>query len=134
MKKNRTEVRIDNLMKKLADKNVSLHDAKTEKEHYAAKRARLKYEMEKGKLIDITKLSGVWEEVAILLQQSLLSIPDRVSNILASTNDPDKCAEVLTTELRVSLENISLGINNIAERVEDAEAQDEDEDEDDSRK
>lgn len=82
-------------------------------------KTRIKNEMERGRLLEakakaeIGELISVEEvkteafNVARVVRNNLLNIPDRVSALLASMNDTEKIHEVLTEEIRTALEEIT---------------------------
>ncbi|MGL5029385.1 MAG: hypothetical protein ACRC6C_04805 [Wolbachia pipientis] len=81
-------------------------------------KTRIKNEMERGKLLEakakaeIGELISVEEvkteafNVARVVRNNLLNIPDRVSVLLASINDTEKIHETLTEEIRTALEEL----------------------------
>nr|WP_246484042.1 hypothetical protein [Wolbachia endosymbiont of Rhagoletis cerasi] len=81
-------------------------------------KTRIKNEMERGKLLEakakaeIGELISVEEvkteafNVARVVRNNLLNIPDRVSALLASMNDTEKIHETLTEEIRTALEEL----------------------------
>ncbi|KAG8174666.1 hypothetical protein JTE90_027137 [Oedothorax gibbosus] len=81
-------------------------------------KTRIKNEMERGKLLEakakaeIGELISVEEvkteafNVARVVRNNLLNIPDRVSALLASINDTEKIHETLTEEIRTALEEL----------------------------
>ncbi|GFR08643.1 DNA methylase [Trichonephila clavata] len=85
-------------------------------------KTRIKNEMERGKLLEakakaeIGELISVEEvkteafNVARVVRNNLLNIPDRVSALLASMNNSEKIHETLTEEIRVALEELTQSI------------------------
>ncbi len=81
-------------------------------------KTRIKNEMERGRLLEakakaeIGELISVEEvkteafNVARVVRNNLLNIPDRVSALLASINDTEKIHETLTEEIRTALEEL----------------------------
>ncbi|WP_410529993.1 hypothetical protein [Wolbachia endosymbiont (group A) of Ischnus inquisitorius] len=82
-------------------------------------KTRIKNEMERGKLLEakakaeIGELISVEEvkteafNVARVVRNNLLNIPDRVSALLASMNDTEKIHRTLTEEITNALEELS---------------------------
>ncbi|WP_264328528.1 hypothetical protein [Wolbachia endosymbiont (group A) of Andrena hattorfiana] len=82
-------------------------------------KTRIKNEMERGRLLEakakaeIGELVAVEEvkteafNVAIVVRNNLLNIPNRVSALLASLSDTEKIHETLTEEITNSLEELS---------------------------
>lgn len=83
-------------------------------------KTRIKNEMERGKLLEakaeIGELISVEEvkteafNVARVVRNNLLNIPDRVSALLASINDTEKIHETLTEEIRTALEELTQSV------------------------
>ncbi|GFU21029.1 DNA methylase N-4 [Nephila pilipes] len=85
-------------------------------------KTRIKNEMERGRLLEakakaeIGELISVEEvkteafNVARVVRNNLLNIPDRVSALLASMNDTEKIHETLTEEIRVALEELTQSV------------------------
>ena len=81
-------------------------EAKTMKEIYSAKLAKLKYEEEAQILI---KKSDIYEKAHIVgrnIKQVLLSLPARVMEQLAVETDPRKVNQILEKEVRDSLSSL----------------------------
>ncbi len=88
-------------------------------------KTRIKNEMERGRLLEakakaeIGELISVEEvkteafNVARVVRNNLLNIPDRVSALLASMNDTEKIHETLTEEIRTTLEGLVESGDNI---------------------
>ena len=85
-------------------------------------KTRIKNEMERGRLLEakakaeIGELISVEEvkteafNVARVVRNNLLNIPDRVSALLASMNDTEKIHETLAEEIRVALEELTQSV------------------------
>lgn len=91
-------------MKKGSD---AFEQAKTEREIWRAKTAKLNYEKLSGLLIYADDVRHTAFETARLLRDQLLNIPARVSPILAAERDVKKVNEILTKEIRQCLETIA---------------------------
>ncbi len=82
-------------------------------------KTRIKNEMERGKLLEARAKVEIGELVSVdevkqaafnkarIVRDNLLNIPDRVANLLASVNDASKIHELLSQEIRNSLEGLS---------------------------
>lgn len=81
--------------------------ARTEKEIYRAKMAKLNFEKMDGMLILAEEVRKSAFEKARQVRDSLLNIPARVSPILAAEHDAKKVNEILTHELRQVLEGLA---------------------------
>jgi hypothetical protein len=75
-------------------------EAKTMKEVYFAKMARLKYQEESGKLIDKSEVERQAQGVGMVVRQNLLSLPARVMDQLAFEDDPREINAILDGEIR----------------------------------
>lgn len=91
-------------MKKGSDE---FEKAKTEREIWRAKTAKLNYEKLSGLLIYASDVRQIAFETARLLRDQLLNIPARVSPIIAAERDTKKVNEILTKEIRQCLETIA---------------------------
>lgn len=80
--------------------------AKTERMLWLSKSARLNYEREAGLLVCTKEVSERWFQIARTVRDSILNIPDRLSAILAAESNREKCHALLTSELRLALENL----------------------------
>ncbi len=88
-------------------------------------KTRIKNEMERGKLLEAKAKAEIGElvpieeikaeafNVARVVRNNLLNMPDRVSALLASMNDREKVHEILTEEIRVALEGLVESGDNI---------------------
>lgn len=92
---------------------------KTENINELFAKARLKNEIERGKILEARAKSEIGqlvsaEEVkkaafakARIVRDGILNVPDRVSALLATINDASQIHEILTKELRNVLEELS---------------------------
>ena len=74
---------------------------------YQGKLEKLKYEKEKGLVINRDEVENKAFSVARALRDKLLSIPERLSNELASISDPHEIKELLYKEFNKMLEGFS---------------------------
>lgn len=82
-------------------------------------KTRIKNEMERGKLLEAKAKAEIGELVLIeevkreafniarVVRNNLLNIPDRVSALLASIKEEEKIHETLTKEIKTALEELS---------------------------
>ena len=87
--------------------------------HNLLMKTKLKNEIEKGKLIEaevkeklgelisVNEVKKVFYAKAKAVRDGVLNVPDRVSALLANTNDPVEIHKILTKELRQVLEELS---------------------------
>lgn len=106
---------------------TSLHQAKAAKEVYLARRARLRYLVEKGELVKVDDLMDAWKEIGVTIQKSLLAIPDRTCQLLVSETDPHNIHVLLTNEIRHTLQNLSNDLANLAKQKSQVSMDDEEE-------
>lgn len=81
--------------------------ARAVREAYEAKLKRLEYESKSGKLIELSAAEVAVFNQARKARDMLFSIPDRISALLAATDDSDKVYEILTKELRKVADDIA---------------------------
>ena len=75
-------------------------EAKTMREIYNAKLARLRYEEESGSLIARDEVEDRARDIAIILKEGLLSLPTKMMEKLAVTSDPREINSILDAEVR----------------------------------
>lgn len=93
--------------RKTEDKLDNLPDAKLAVEVLKAKRAKLEYEKAKGLTVDFEAVKNAWTGIANDLKKSILSISARIGPLCAAEKDVHKCTQLLTTELKNSLQLIA---------------------------
>lgn len=86
--------------------------AQTQERAYNAKLAELEYRKAVGELVRADDVKSAFAKKMALLRDSLLSIPARVSAVVAAESDASKCHEILTSELTASLESIAAGADS----------------------
>lgn len=84
------------------------------KQLYLAKQAKLKYLKDIGLLVETEAVIREWQEIAIYIQKQMLSIPDRVSELFASINDPREIQKILITEITHVLTGLKYEVKNSA--------------------
>lgn len=77
------------------------------REQFEAKLAKLEFEERSGKLIDRMLVESTWFEKGRLIRDGILNIPDRLSQLLASINEPRKIHQLLDSELRKALNSVA---------------------------
>lgn len=80
--------------------------SKATREHFKALLTELEYKERSGELISAQDVKELMFSTARLTRDSILNIPNRLSALLANQNH-DKIHEMLTHELRQSLENLA---------------------------
>ena len=84
----------------------STQKSRAESEDYRAKTARLEYEELAGKLVSVDDVVARVFDMARRTRDLLLAIPDRIAADLVGM-DPDEAHRLLTSEIRLALEEIS---------------------------
>ena len=84
-------------------KAVDYASARTMREAYRAKMARLDYEEREGKLVDAQKMYEEGFQLGRQVRDAILSVPDRLADILAAEQDPVKIRQLLQDELEMTL-------------------------------
>ena len=90
-----------------AGPQLTFAEAKTMKEVYLARMARLKYEEEAGKLVPKADVEARAADIGMVVKQNLLSIPSRLMDQLADETDPREINAILEAELRRVLEQLA---------------------------
>ncbi len=103
---------IDSSLKDNAIENMSFNDIKKFKEYFQGLKAKLDYERESELLILKEEVERNAYEISRITRNKLLSIPSRVSSILASMNDKREVQGYLYEEIYNALSELSREINN----------------------
>jgi transcriptional regulator with XRE-family HTH domain len=90
-----------------AKRQPTFAEAKTMKEVYLARMARLKYEEEAGKLVPKADVEARAADIGMVVKQNILSIPSRLMDQLADETDPREINAILEAELRRALEQLA---------------------------
>lgn len=77
------------------------------REAYMARLAKLEFEERSGKLVEIEKVKASAFKVARTIRDGLLNMPDRVAAELAHETDPVMVHQLLTAEIRTTLEALA---------------------------
>ena len=88
-------------------KAVDYASARTMREAYKAKMAKLDYEEREGKLVDATQVKEQAFQTGRMVRDGVLAIPDRMADVLAAETDPAKVRQLLVTELELVLVKLS---------------------------
>ncbi len=87
-------------------KVVDYAAARTMREAYRAKMARLDYEEREGKLFEAGKVYEEGFQTGRQVRDALLGIPDRIADILAAETDPARVRKRLFQEVEEALEQL----------------------------
>lgn len=74
--------------------------------------AELNLAEQAGNLARVDILKQHLFNLAAILNNNLMTMPDRIESILAAETDPDKCREILLVQVRESLDNILRDLEN----------------------
>jgi len=77
---------------------LSLTRSRTQREHFAAKLAKLNYEKERGKLIDREEVRADAAQTARAVIKIIMEIPGRLAGPIATEPNQDKVFKLLTDE------------------------------------
>ena len=108
--KQKIDPKIENQKRTIKDagmKIVSLNEAQTLKANYAAELKKLEYEEKNGDLIPKDIVEKEAFEIGRRVRDSILNIPNRISQELSAMHNPHKIAEKLTSDLIEALEELS---------------------------
>ncbi|WP_299735410.1 hypothetical protein [uncultured Endozoicomonas sp.] len=81
--------------------------ARTMREAFKAKMAKMEYEEKAGKLTDASKVKSEAFRAGRIVRDALLGIPDRLSDVLAAEQDPGEVRQLLVNELEMILNELS---------------------------
>ena len=87
--------------------SVDFITARTMREAFKAKMAKVEYEKETGKLTDATKVKEDAFRAGRIVRDALLGIPDRQADVLAAETDPARIRQLLMDELEAILKELS---------------------------
>ena len=90
-------------------KAVDFASARTMREAFRAKMAKMEYEEKAGKLTDASKVREDAFRAGRIIRDALLGIPDRLADILAAEQDPRQVRQLLDEELEIILTDMSHG-------------------------
>ena len=85
---------------------VDFVTARTMREAFRAKLAKLEYEEKSGRLTDAGKVNDDAFKAGRILRDELLGLPDRMADILAAESDPIRIRNLLLEELESSLNRL----------------------------
>ena len=86
---------------------VDFVTARTMREAFKAKMAKIEYEKETGKLTDAARVKEEAFSAGRMVRDALLGIPDRQADVLAAESDPAKIRQLLVDELETILNELS---------------------------
>lgn len=86
---------------------VDFVTARTMREAFKAKMAKMEYEEKAGKLTDASKVREEAFRAGRIVRDALLGIPDRLSDVLAAEQDPVQVRKLLIDELETILKELS---------------------------
>ena len=86
---------------------VDFVTARTMREAFKAKMAKMEYEEKAGKLTDASKVKAEAFRAGRIVRDALLGIPDRLSDVLAAEQDPVQVRQLLVNELEIILNELS---------------------------
>lgn len=87
---------------------VDFVTARTMREAFKAKMAKLEYEEKSGTLTDAAKVKQDAFKAGRIIRDELLAIPDRMADVLAAEDDPRKVGGLLQEELEAILNAMAL--------------------------
>jgi hypothetical protein len=89
-------------------KTATFQQARTLREAYMARLAKLEFEEKSGKLVTTESVKNEAFKVARVVRDSMLNIPDRIAADLANETNQFKVHQRLVTEIRRALEDLRL--------------------------
>lgn len=92
-----------------SDDILLIQKSRALREHFRALREQKEYEKLAKSLIDVEVVKTSAFNRGRKVRDAILSIPDRISSILAAENDTHRIHEILTNELRQALEGLCDG-------------------------
>lgn len=111
-KENILNLDFGNFLKEI--EKLSFNDTKTKSEQMGLIIQKIKIEKDLGNLVPIEGVKHNAFELSKKLKDSLLAIPDRICDIVASETDARKVHNLLTKEIKQTLEDI---INELSKKI-----------------
>jgi hypothetical protein len=93
---------------------IPLETSRRRKEFYAAKLEKLKFEQQAGKYIEADIARAAMEDIGIRAQKAMMSIPDRISAMVAAERDPFQVQRILEEEIRGALQSLAADLTRAA--------------------
>lgn len=87
--------------------SVDFITARTMREAFKEKLAKLEYEEKSKKLTDASKVRNDAFKAGRIIRDELLAIPDRLADVLAAEDDPGSVRQIIFEELEKVLQRIS---------------------------
>ncbi len=87
----------------------SYANARSIKETYSAKMAQIAYEEKSGSLCKTEDVARAAKDMSRITRDYLLTLPDKLSPILAAENDVDEIFKLLSDEVHHALDSLSKG-------------------------
>ena len=87
-------------------KAVDYATARTMREAFRAKMAKLDYEEREGKLVEARKVYEEGFQTGRQVRDALLGIPDRLADILAAETDPSQIRRIMFEEMEQALQKL----------------------------
>jgi phage terminase Nu1 subunit (DNA packaging protein) len=88
----------------------SFNEARRRRENAEAQLAELKVRREVAELVEWDKIQALNASTAVLIRESLLAIPDRLSAVLAAESDESKVRALMDVEIRAALKSLALAL------------------------
>lgn len=89
------------------DSIPELNESRARREHYQAELAKIEVDHRRKELVSADGVKKEALNVAKMVRESLINIPDRVANLLAVESDPSTIHLTLTAEITQALERLA---------------------------
>lgn len=90
-----------------AEQTIEYATSRAKRELWAAKKAKMEYLVESGKLIPLADVLKEFTDVATATQKAVMSVPDRMAPLLVGEEDQAVIHKRLSDEIRYALKNLS---------------------------
>jgi hypothetical protein len=91
--------------------------ARTMRETFAARQARLDYEREAGKLVERRRVDQAAADVASVVDRGLRKLVDGLASRLAAESDPRRIATILSTEIDAMRTQLADAVTSLPETL-----------------
>jgi phage terminase Nu1 subunit (DNA packaging protein) len=86
------------------------------REQWAAKQAKLDYELKSGKLVPVVEVSAKWSEICGAIRNAVEGIPSKLAQSVHAARDPREAHDIIAAECRAVLRQLSDEIKATAEQ------------------
>jgi phage terminase Nu1 subunit (DNA packaging protein) len=107
MSRRQAELSSPPIVAREVDGPMGYNEAKTLRETAEARLAELKLAEQRGELVRVAEVKAALATKAAALREGFLQLPARLAAVMAAESDQARCHDILQTELRAVLEQLT---------------------------